>query len=381
MCSPWYFGGVAAMVAVPSFLSSLQPRALAALSAGVILFALHGCSPEAGGQASARQAKSQRPPHLVELASAHEQRLRYTAERQGSLRALRQVKVFNQEEGRIEAVLARQGDSVRAGTVLVRLDDRLLRAELDKAGATLRQAELDAQRLGGLMAKKLIAEEQLNRAMTALEVARAEERLLKARLGYMTIRAPFDGKLAERLIEPGDVAPKHTHLLTLIDPSSLVTEVQVSELILPGLEVGDAAQVRIDAFGPAVFSGRVLRLYPTIDPVTRQGRIEIALDPVPPGAAPGQFCRVSLLTAARPHLVIPLAALQRDVDGEYVFLLGEGQKVHRTSVQSGLRFADLVEIRSGLAAGQQVVVRGFLGLSNGQVVQPVERGKEAKGNA
>jgi RND family efflux transporter MFP subunit len=347
----------------------------------VSLVALTACSPDADGQTPAKPAKRASPDHLVELAPAREQRLRYSAERQGSLRALRQVKVFNQEEGRVLAIPAREGDHVRKGRVLVRLDDRLLRAELDKTTATLRQAELDVRRLQGLMSKKLVAEETLNRATTALAIARAEERLLNTRLGYMTIVAPFDGEIAERLIEPGDVAPKHTHLLTLIDPSSLVTEFQVSELILPGLKVGDAANVRIDALGNQSYSGRISRIYPTIDPLTRQGVIEVELAPVPPGASPGQFCRVTLQTGAQPHLVVPVAALQRDSQGEYVFVLGEGNTVHRTTVQSGLRFADLVEIRSGLDNGQQVVTRGFLGLNNGQVVKPVERRQAGAGNA
>jgi RND family efflux transporter MFP subunit len=353
----------------------------ALICGAVSLFALTACSPDADGQTPAKPAKRASPEHLVELAPAREQHLRYTAERQGSLRALRQVKVFNQEEGRVLVIPAREGDHVRKGQVLVRLDDRLLRAELDKTTATLRQAELDVRRLQGLMSKKLVAEETLNRATTALAIARAEERLLNTRLGYMTIVAPFDGEIAERLIEPGDVAPKHTHLLTLIDPSSLVTEFQVSELVLPGLKIGDAANVRIDALGNQSYPGRISRIYPTIDPLTRQGVIEVELAPVPAGASPGQFCRVTLQTGAQPHLVVPVAALQRDSQGEYVFVLGEGNTVHRTTVQSGLRFADLVEIRSGLDSGQQVVTRGFLGLNNGQVVKPVERRQAGAGNA
>jgi RND family efflux transporter MFP subunit len=353
----------------------------ALICGAVSLFALTACSPDADGQTPAKPAKRASPEHLVELAPAREQHLRYTAERQGSLRALRQVKVFNQEEGRVLVIPAREGDHVRKGQILVRLDDRLLRAELDKTTATLRQAELDVRRLQGLMSKKLVAEETLNRATTALAIARAEERLLNTRLGYMTIVAPFDGEIAERLIEPGDVAPKHTHLLTLIDPSSLVTEFQVSELVLPGLKIGDAANVRIDALGNQSYPGRISRIYPTIDPLTRQGVIEVELAPVPAGASPGQFCRVTLQTGAQPHLVVPVAALQRDSQGEYVFVLGEGNTVHRTTVQSGLRFADLVEIRSGLDSGQQVVTRGFLGLNNGQVVKPVERRQAGAGNA
>lgn len=102
----------------------------------------------------------------------------------------------------------------------------------------------------------------------------------------MTIRAPLASRVAARRVEPGDVAPKHTHLLTVVDPSVLVTDVQVSELVLPHLKQGDRAGVRIDALGQKVYPGEVLRIYPTIDPATRRGQIEVALKPVPPGADP-----------------------------------------------------------------------------------------------
>ena len=335
------------------------------------LVSASACSRDAGGEdVKARQA--QRQVHLVELIQVQEQALRYLADRAGSLRAARQVKLFNQEEGRVTEVLVHEGDQIKPGQVLIRLDDRLLHAELDKIMANLRQAEVDVQRLQGLNAKRLIAEEQLNRALTTLEVNRAEERLLRTRIGYMSIAAPFAGRIARRLIEPGDVAPKHTHLLTLIDPSSLVTDVQVSELVLPDLKVGDPADVRIDALGEQAYPGRILRIYPTIDPSTRLGQIEVALKPVPEGARPGQFCRVTLRTGDRAHLVIPIAALRRDGDGEYVFLFdGKNNKVRRATVRSGLRLADMIEVRAGLKAGEQIVGKGFLGLSDGQVVTPV----------
>ncbi len=346
------------------------------LAAGlVVVVSVNACSRDAGGE-HVKTAQRQRQVHLVQLVTVQEQALRYLTDRAGSLRASRQVKVFNQEEGRITKVLVHEGDRVRPGQVLVRLDDLLLRAELDKIMANLRQAQADVKRLQSLHAKRLVAEEQLNRTRTTLAVTRAEERLLRARIGYMTIAAPFAGRIARRLIEPGDVAPKHTHLLTLIDPSSLVTDVQVSELVLPDLKVGDPADVRIDALGKQTYPGRILRIYPTIDPSTRLGQIEVALKPVPEGARPGQFCRVTLRTGDKARLVIPLAALRRDGKDEYVFLFNdEDSKVRRTTVRSGLRLADMIEIRAGLKAGERIVAKGFLGLSGGQVVKPVNAEK------
>jgi len=325
------------------------------------------CGNEKEPAAGKRKAKS----HLVEVAQVREEVLAYVTERAGTLRAVREVKLFNQEEGRVLRIPVRQGDDVKQGDVLVALDDRLMRAQYDKSLAILRQAEFDITRLQGLKDKQLVAEEAVSRAQTALAIARADERLLKTRLEFMLVRAPFDGKIAERRIEPGDVAAKHTHLLTIFDPSQLITDVQVSELAIPGLKVGDTAQIRIDALGERIFSGQILRIYPKVDASTRLGHIEVALDPVPPHARAGQFSRVSLATGKQKRMVIPFRSLRRDKKGEYVYLLGEGDRVIRQAIVSGLRLADKVEVRQGLKTGQQVVEKGFTGLNEGKKVKPV----------
>jgi membrane fusion protein (multidrug efflux system) len=256
---------------------------------------------------------------------------------------------------------------------VVRLDDALIKAQLARAAATRKQAEQNLNRLKELRGKKLVSEDEYARAQTQVEVSEADEQLLKTRLGYTTIASPLTGVVSERLSEPGNVAERYQHLLTLSDPSSLVTELPVSELILPGLAVGDVARVTIDALGDRIYEGRITRIYPSLDPVTRRGTIEVEIAPVPPGAAPGQLCRVELSTRAASRRVIPFSALRRDETSEYVYIVdGEG-RAQRVDVISGLRLGEKVEIRQGLEDGQQVVTRGFLNLIPDQPVKRVER--------
>lgn len=323
------------------------------------------------GKATGSKVVSEPRPHLVEIAVASRGQLAVDADRAGSLRALREVRIVNQEEGEVIAVAVREGDRVRRREVLVRYDDRLLKAQLDKAVATRKQAELDHERNRQLIARGFIGADALSRSETALEIARAEERLLSTRLQHMTLEAPFAGVVSERRVEPGSVTAEHTHLLTLIDPSTLITDVAVSELVLPYLKVGDEAGVRIDALGERLHEGKIVRIHPAIDPASRTGRIEVALEPVPPGARAGQFCRVVLSTGSGERILVPLAALRRDASGEFVFVFDDGV-VRRAEVASGLRLADRVEIRGGLDAGTQVVTKGFIGLAPGQRVKPVE---------
>lgn len=332
------------------------------------LFALTAC-----GQQAEAPAKKGKPVHLVETAAVVSDNLNVVRTRTGSLRALREVKVFAQEEGLVTALPFYESDRVSKGDVIIRLDDTLLRTQLARATATRKQAQQDLKRQQGLRERKLASDDTYTRAVTQLEVAEADEQVLKTRHGYTTIKTPINGLLIDRLTEPGNLVQRLEHVLTIADPSSLITELPVSELILPDLRVGDSAGVRIDALGDRVFQGLITRIHPGLNPLTRRGTIEVTLDPVPDGAAPGQLCRVELTTHASRRKVIPFVALRRDEQSEYVFILDSESKAQRVNVKSGLRLAELVEITEGLEEDQQVVTKGFLDLTPGKVVKPVKQ--------
>lgn len=336
--------------------------ALPGLLAALLL--LGGC----GESAHKADGKPADKPVTVSVIEVKSEPLAQTVVRTGTLRARRSVRLHSQEEGRIEQLPVYAGDRVAAGALLVKMDDRLLRAELNKLEATRKQAAQDYARVQRLADRKLISTDELQRAETALRVAEAEESLLKTRLGYATISAPFAGEISERLVEPGDAVPKFAHLLTLVDPASLYTEVAVSELLLPTLKSGDAVQLTIDALGDARFTGRIGRIHPTIDPATRQGVVEIALDPVPDGAQAGQLCRVYLPGELENRRSIPLTALRHDTGGEHVFVVAADNTAARRTVRSGIALGERVEIVDGLADGDRVITRGFLDLAPGKPV-------------
>jgi len=293
--------------------------------------------------------------------------------RTGTLRARREVRILVQEEGRLVDLPFHEGDRVERGTTLLRLDDRLLRAQWKRLQAERRQAELDLQRLSRLEGSGVVTEEALARARTAVDVARADEELLHIRLDHTVVEAPFAGVVTTRLAEPGDVIQRFDHVLTLVDLGSLVTEITVSELLLPALAVGDPAQVRIDALGRASHSGSILRIHPSVDAATRRGVVEVALEPPPSGARPGQLCRVTLRGHAESRLTVPFAALRSDGENAHLFVVDEEERARRRPVTTGLHLGDRVEILSGLEAGERVVVKGFLGLDDGTAVHAVSQ--------
>lgn len=318
---------------------------------------------------AANKSKSTPKPLQVEVTAVARQSLGQSITRTGTLRAEQEVKLLAEEEGRVDKVPVYEGDRVKKGDLLLQLDDSQLRAEVKKATAQRKQANLDVQRLKRLQKGKLITEDELARARTAFDIAAADEDLLQTRLNNTRINAPFDGVVSQRLVEPGDVAAKFTHLLTLTATDTLLAELAISELLLPGIAVNDKVIIMLDALGDQRFDGTVLRIHPTVDPVTRQGIVEVRINKPPQQAKPGQLCRVQLNLHAQPRLLLPFSALRRDAQGEFVYRIDNEQKARRTEVRSGIHLDNTVEILDGLNEGDRVVTNGFLGLADGMLVK------------
>ena len=317
--------------------------------------------------------KKEVKPHLVEIISAKRQNLSITRERSGTLKALREIDIYNQGEGQITSLPFYEGDTVKKGDIIAKLDDRLLRTQLERTQALRRKAEQDLLRLKSLAAKGLSPKTEITSAETELAVAKADEHSLLTRLDYTIIRAPISGVVSQRLSEQGNIAERYTHLLTLSDQNSLVTEVAVSELLINKLHIGDKTDITIDALDnlDSPLQGTITRIYPNLDPFTRTGTIEITLTPVPKGARPGQLARVTLHTEQEARLLIPFTALRHSVDGDYVFTIDSEQKASITPVATGLNLNEQVEIISGLTEGASIVVRGYTNLSANKKVTVV----------
>lgn len=316
-------------------------------------------------------ARTHRPapsPHRVEVIEVAPMTVALQREFNATIRARRVAHLYTEEAGRIVTLNGYPGDTVRAGSLLARLDDALLQAELKKARATTRLARLDVTRLRKLVQRDVASEDELARAETALDIAIADQQLLSMRLERTHLKAPFDSIISERLHEPGDVVSANSHLLTLFDPASQYAEAGIPGLLLPFVREGARANLRIDALPGKVFAGRVTRIHPTLDPITRLGAIEIGLDTLPAGLKPGQFARARLSLAAAARILVPFTALQRDRDGPFVYLYRDGKAVRR-AVRTGAHLEHAIEIRDGLAAGDRVIVRGFLGLRAGKAVE------------
>ena len=340
------------------------------------LFALFLLVPliTACGPGDSDKDKDKKQAHLVETATASILEVGIQQTLPGTLEAYRKVQIFNQEEGLLTRLDYFEGDKISKGTLIATLDDALIKDELNKATATMKQAQLDLKRLTNLVPRSLASEDQIAKASTAVEIAKAEVSQYQTRLARTRIHAPFDGIISERLVEPGDVLPIHQHILSVMDTTSLIAKIYISELLLPLVNVGDPVEIKIDALGNQLFNGNVIRTHPTIDANTRRGVIEIELKPVPEGALPGQLCRVTLSTEKVSRLMIPFDAVRYDNTGTFVFVIQDDKAIRR-NIKTGLQSHTDIEILDGVQENEQVVIKGFFGLKNNTQVsisQPVK---------
>ncbi len=315
--------------------------------------------------------------HVVEVEAARIAQVQNHLTATGTIEAATIVRLYNEVSGRITSLPNHEGDTVARHSELIGLDDALIQAELDKAVAQQQQAKLDYDRLQQLKPKQLASDEEVARAHTALNIASAEEKMQRTLLSQTVIRAPFDGVITERLFEPGDVVPLHSHIMTLIDPNSLQVKIRLSENWIPLIQQGDKVEIGIDALGESRYPGRIRRIYPTIEPDTRKGTVEVEFLPVPAGARAGQLARVDLETQPRQRLVVPAAALHHDATGAYVYVLRDDDKGETTTVktyvQKGMQYDNLIVITDGLSKDDRIVVKGFIGLRDGKQVKVLEQ--------
>lgn len=327
-----------------------------------ILLLTAACSDE-----QATSNKHSAPPHQVEIAIATHQQIHIEKTLPGTLEAIREVKLFNQQEGLLTAVYFHEGDQVKHGELIATLDDALIQSDLNKTQATFKQSKLDLKRLKNLANRKLASDDEIAKAQTILDIAQADLQRNEIRLSHTRIIAPFAGIISQRLVEPGNVISLHSHILSLIDISQLKTNIYVSELLLPLIQQNDQVSIKIDALSEQIFDAQVIRIHPTIDANTRRGVIEVSLNPVPDGALPGQLCRVTLKTISKNRLMIPFDAIRHDNTGPYVYQI-DNNLAKQLHIRTGIQSQQKIEVLEGLKENDAVVINGFFGLKNNKPV-------------
>ena len=332
----------------------------------------------------------------------------------GYVTARRRATVSSKVTGKVMEIFVEEGKAVKRGQILARLDDSQLRAmrsveqaqlaSAQKAAAEnearLKEAELTLGRRQQLVKEKVISKAELDSAEAEVdslkariamahqqvEVARRQLDARQTDLNDMVVRAPFDGVAISKDAQPGEmISPvsagggfTRTGICTIVDMSSLEIEVDVSESYINRVKPGQPVEAVLDAYPEWRIPSKVITSVPSADRQKATVRVRIAFDQLDPRILPDMGVKVSFLSEAPPlasageqaraRVLVPKGAV-RTVDGTSIVFVVRGDRVERRAVKLGGNDGDLMEVASGLTAGDKVVTEGVATLTDGARVK------------
>lgn len=305
-----------------------------------------------------------------------------------------QVNLFSRVDGYIAKFHVDKGDFVKSNQLLVEIDHTdyvhavnrakanlaAARADVLRQEANIRNAKLTLDRMKALIKDQFVSQQDLDNAQVNFDMAVAQIESVRAQvqqmevalqqaetnLTYSYIRAPFSGYIAERNLDQGAYVTGSTAststmsrgILTLHNVHRVRIMIEVVEKDIPLIKIGQAAEVRAEAYPDRVFTGQVNRVLQALNRGTRAMTVEVDLPNPDLALKGGMFARVEVLVGLHKDAIqIPIDALTRLEDAQYVYVVRDG-KAYQVPVETGDRTESLIEVTKGLTGTEQVIVSG-----------------------
>ena len=345
------------------------------------LVGLGGCSNASSQEPKQKAAVGIAKPALtVGVAGVSSRPITKVVVGTGSVAAWQQLTVAAEIAGlRLVEIAADEGDTVRQGQVLARLDNSILKAQFSQfdaavieAEANLTNARAEFRRAEELQAGHNIAEATFQQRQTAARTAearlgmiRAQRDEVKAKIEQTVIRAPTDGVIGKRTALLGSVASVGMELFRMIREGRVELQAQIAELDIGRIRAGQAARV---VHGDDAVTGTVRLVSPVVDATTRLGLAYITL-PADSGLKPGMFASAEIGVGVAQALAVPQDALVFRDGRPGAFAVGADNHVSLRLLETGTRQDGWVEVRAGLDRGDRIVVAGAGFLNDGDIVR------------
>ncbi|MBX3453960.1 efflux RND transporter periplasmic adaptor subunit [Ferrovibrio sp.] len=318
----------------------------------------------------APQQGSQQAPIAVEIRQVTLGRVRDQIEAVGSLRSNESVILRPEIAGRISEILFEEGQPVKRGTPLVRLDAAIARAQVNQAKASIALSRANHSRAEELYGKGAGTQRARDETIAKLSADEAALALAQATLDKSTLLAPFDGVLGLRQVSVGDYVNPGQALVNVESLDQLKVDFRIPEVHSQLVAVNQAIRVRLDAIPGKTFDGKVYAIDPAFDPNGRAAILRARLPNPERQLNPGMFARVTLIVEERNNaILVPETALVPSGRDIYAFRVADGRAV-QTKLRIGLRRDGQVEILEGLDRDDKIVTEGVQKLRNGQYVRP-----------
>ncbi|KAA2286010.1 efflux RND transporter periplasmic adaptor subunit [Arenimonas fontis] len=356
--------------------SPLHALAVLALAASLVLAGCGGGSApdaqaaDASGAKAGETGKDEAPAVPVEVARVTRRPISASYTGTANLEAPAEAQVVAKTSGVVLQILAEEGDVVRAGQVLARIDPEKPRLEMERARATVRKLENNYRRAQELLASRLVSAESVEQIRFDLESARASYELARLELSYTDIVAPFDGVVAQRMVKAGNLVPLNAPVFRIVDNTRLEAVLNVPEREMATLKPGLPLRMRVDAIPGRIFDGRVDRVSPVVDAGSGTFRV-VAAFAGGDTLRPGMFGRIEVVYDERDDaLTMPRVALLENEGEPAVFVVRE-EKAVRVPVQLGYVNGEFAEVRAGLSEGDAVVTAGKVAIRDGSTVEVI----------
>jgi membrane fusion protein (multidrug efflux system) len=309
-----------------------------------------------GEPPGAQAARSQPPAVRVHVVAP--ERLAETLISPGTLVANERVEVVSENAGLVQRIYLDEGARVKAGDLLVKIDDRELITERDRITARLELAERQANRQQELHQQGLISDDELEVATTEADALKAELAQVGVRLAKTEIRAPFAGIVGLRRVSEGAFLSPQTRIVTLVQSDPMKLEFAVPERYAARYRPGDSVTFRVEGID-GDRRASIYAIEPSVDPATRTVPMRATTPNTDGRLLPGAFADVSVaVREVADALTVPSIAVVPELGGKKLWVLENGAAQPR-QVETGIRTGDRVEVTRGLTTGEAVIISGI----------------------
>ncbi len=324
------------------------------------------------GKGKKKGDKDPVPASPVEVSEVRDGSISTFLETTATLEARNSATLVARREGPVVAVAAEEGQWMREGAVLARLDDKEARLAVERAELALAVAKREAERADQLHAQGFMSPKEQEDLVLKRRTAEVELEQARYNLTLTRIVAPFSGRVVERTVHLGETVASGKSCFTLVDFDPVLARLYFPERDLPAVKVGQQALVTLDSHPGQTFEARVSLVNPVVDQTN--GTFKVTLELPNPGGAlrPGAFARVRLKTGSfASTLLLPRRGVMSEDGEDYVFV-ARGDTVARVGVKVGAISGDTAQILAGLTQGDSVVTVGQGGLKQGARIKSVK---------
>lgn len=279
----------------------------------------------------------------------------------GSIEANESVELHSEVSGLVTAINFKEGSNVTKGSLLVKINDRDIRAQLQDALTKQQLSATNENRSRQLLEKGAISQEEYDTSLASLQSLKAQTQLVRAQLAKTSIYAPFSGKIGLRSISVGVYLTPATIIANLSSIDPLKVAFSVPEKYIGQIKMGSEITFTTDGFNKS-FKGKVFALEPGVNVQTRTLQIKALVPNANNELLPGSFAKIKLsLNTLKNAILIPNEAIIPVLEGKTVFISKNG-KAQQVPVEAGTRTADQIVINSGLKVGDTVLTTGAMAL-------------------